>query len=52
MITSFWWVSIIITLLFFISIAVIFVCQWIVYFRIERTTLAQMKLNEKEEKGR
>jgi nitric oxide reductase large subunit len=41
MTTVFWWVSIIITLLFLIALVVFFICQWIIYFRVERTVRGQ-----------
>jgi hypothetical protein len=44
MITVFWWMAICISVLFFIVMLVIVACQWIIYFRIERTTLKQQKL--------
>lgn len=46
MITMFWWMSVMITIFFFIAVLVIFVCLWITYFRVERTMLEQKKAEE------
>ena len=39
MITAFSTASVVITILFAIAIVIIFICQWVIYFRIERSTL-------------
>lgn len=44
MITVFWWLAVVISIFFFIVMLIIFVCQWIIYFRVERTTLEQQKI--------
>ncbi|MCI1637294.1 MAG: hypothetical protein SOH95_01115 [Bifidobacterium crudilactis] len=48
MLTVFWWVAVTISALFFIAMVVIFICQWIVYFRVEQTTLRQQKITKAE----
>ncbi|MCI1219632.1 MAG: hypothetical protein LKF99_03730 [Bifidobacterium sp.] len=46
MITVFWWVSVVITVFFAVAVVVVFVCLWITYFRVERTTLEQKRIDE------
>jgi dipeptidyl aminopeptidase/acylaminoacyl peptidase len=41
-------VAVTISALFFIAMVVIFICQWIVYFRVEQTTLRQQKITKAE----
>lgn len=35
----FFWIALVITLVFFVQALVFAFCQWIIYFRVERTTL-------------
>lgn len=46
MISVFWWVSVVITVFFAVAVVVVFVCLWITYFRVERTTLEQKRIDE------
>ncbi|MBB1123632.1 hypothetical protein [Limosilactobacillus albertensis] len=39
MVRTFFWLAIVVTLVFFILAMVFAVLQWIIYFRIEQTTL-------------
>ncbi|GGI63398.1 hypothetical protein [Limosilactobacillus caviae] len=39
MVRTFFWLAIVVTLIFFILAMVFAVLQWIIYFRIEQTTL-------------
>ena len=41
MVNFFLQVALIMTLIFFVLMVGLFVCQWIIYFRVERTTLKQ-----------
>lgn len=48
MLTMFWWVAVTISALFFIAMVVIFICQWVIYCRVEQTTLRQQKITKAE----
>ncbi|MFR0500229.1 MULTISPECIES: hypothetical protein [Limosilactobacillus] len=39
MVNWFFWLAMIVTALFFVLVLVLFVCQWIIYYRVERTWL-------------
>ena len=41
----FFWLMAIISLLFFILIVAISICQWIIYFRVEKTILEEAKMS-------
>ncbi len=40
-----------ISFIFFVLMLVIFACQWVIYFRIERTTLEQNKIIAQQERN-
>lgn len=39
MVSWFFWLAMVITAIFFILVMVLFVCQWIIYYRVEQTML-------------
>lgn len=39
MVNWFFWLVMIITFAFFLLIMVLFICQWVIYYRVERTML-------------
>ncbi len=49
MIVVFWWVAVLITALFSVAMVIFFACQWIIYFRVERSVLQQQKLDQTTE---
>ncbi|MGN1283244.1 MAG: hypothetical protein ACI4UB_05465 [Limosilactobacillus sp.] len=39
MVSWFFWLAMVITTIFFVLVLILFVCQWIIYTRVERTML-------------
>lgn len=39
MVSWFFWLAMVITAIFFILVLILFVCQWIIYYRVEQTML-------------
>ncbi|MFT8704888.1 hypothetical protein [Bifidobacterium aquikefiricola] len=39
-----WCFAVVVSALFFIAMVVITICQWVIYYRIEKTTLKQRKV--------
>lgn len=39
MVSWFFWLAMVITAIFFILVMILFVCQWIIYYRVEQTML-------------
>lgn len=48
----FFWVATVITVIFFVLFLVLFVCQWVIYTRVEKTMLRYDHFrHEKEEQN-
>lgn len=39
MVSWFFWLAMVITSIFFLLIMILFVCQWTIYYRVEKTML-------------
>lgn len=52
MVSWFFWLAMIITFAFFLCTMILFVCQWVIYYRVERTILHydQKKYSKGDEK--
>ncbi|MCH3922796.1 hypothetical protein [Limosilactobacillus sp.] len=49
MTSIFFWVATVITAIFFILVLVLFVCQWVIYTRVEKTMLRYDHFQQKKE---
>ena len=45
MVAWFFWLATVITGDFFVMAIVLFICQWVIYFRVEKTMLERRRLS-------
>lgn len=48
MVRIFFWLALVITLIFFVQALIFTVLQWVIYFRVERTTLNVKRERKKQ----
>lgn len=48
MLRIFFWLALVITLIFFVQALIFAVLQWVIYFRVERTTLNVKRERKKQ----
>lgn len=49
MVSWFFWLAMMVTVIFFILTIILFVCQWVIYYRIEQTILRHDRYANLEE---
>ncbi|WP_373842256.1 hypothetical protein [Limosilactobacillus sp.] len=49
MVRFFFWLAMAVTIIFFILVMILFVCQWIIYTRVEKTMLRYDHFRQRKE---